>query len=122
MHNKEIGSWGEDIAVDFLKKRGFSLLERTGNCFAGEAVIIALDDKALHFVEVKTRIGTGKGFPAEAVNAKKRQRYEAISELYLSSYDGCETGITFDIISVTLLPNDRVFVRCYNNVLSSDCR
>ena len=122
MHNKELGERGEQLAVDFLKRRGFSILERNWTCFAGEADIIALDDDAIHFVEVKTRIGDGNGFPAEAVNAKKRQRYEAISELYLNNYYGCDTAVTFDIIAINVLKNERAYVRYYTNVLSCDCR
>lgn len=122
MHNKELGKQGEQLAVDFLKKRGFSILEQNWTCFAGEADIIALDDEAIHFIEVKTRIGDGNGFPAEAVDAKKRRRYEAISELYLNNYYGCETGVTFDIIAINVLKNERAYVRFYTNVLSCDCR
>ena len=122
MHNKDLGARGEEVAVDFLKRRGFSILERNWTCFAGEADIIALDDEAIHFIEVKTRRGNGHGFPAEAVDAKKRRRYEAISELYLSTYDGCDTGVTFDIIAINVLENERAYVRVYRNVLSCDCR
>ncbi len=121
-HNKTLGERGEEVAVDFLKRRGFSILERNWKCFAGEADIIAIDDDAIHFIEVKTRRGNGHGFPAEAVDAKKRRRYEAISELYLSTYDGCDTGVTFDIITINVLENDRAYVRIYRNVLSCDCR
>lgn len=122
MHNKDLGARGEEVAVDFLKRRGFSILERNWTCFAGEADIIALDDEAIHFIEVKTRRGNGHGFPAESVDAKKRRRYEAISELYLSTYDGCDTGVTFDIIAINVLENERAYVRVYRNVLSCDCR
>lgn len=122
MHNKDLGARGEEVAVGFLKRRGFSILERNWTCFAGEADIIALDDEAIHFIEVKTRRGNGHGFPAEAVDAKKRRRYEAISELYLSTYDGCDTGVTFDIIAINVLENERAYVRVYRNVLSCDCR
>ena len=121
-HNKTLGERGEEVAVGFLKRRGFSILERNWKCFAGEADIIAIDDEAIHFIEVKTRRGNGHGFPAEAVDAKKRRRYEAISELYLSTYDGCDTGVTFDIIAINVLENERAYVRIYRNVLSCDCR
>ena len=122
MHNIELGKRGESAAASFLEHRGFQILERNWTCFAGEADIIALDDEAIHFIEVKTRIGEGKGVPAEAVTAKKRQRYEAIAELYLGTYDGCETGVTFDIISINVLPNDRAVMRFYRTVLGCDCR
>ncbi|MBQ9068020.1 MAG: YraN family protein [Eggerthellaceae bacterium] len=122
MHNVALGARGEEAAARFLERRGYSILERNWKCFAGEADIIAQDEDAIHFIEVKTRMGEGKGFPAEAVTAKKRQRYEAMAELFLETYDGCDTGITFDIISINVLGNDRAIMRLYRNVLSCDCR
>ena len=122
LHNIDLGSRGEDAAARFLAKRGFSILERNWKCFAGEADIIALDDEAIHFIEVKTRMGEGSGFPAEAVNAQKRRRYEQIAELYLNTYDGEDTGVTFDVISINVLENDRALLRLYRNVLGCDCR
>ena len=90
MHNKELGARGEEVAVDFLRRRGFSILERNWTCFAGEADIIALDDEAIHFIEVKTRRGDGSGFAAEAVDAaadatepaKKPKKKISAEELY----------------------------------------
>lgn len=121
-HNIELGARGEEAAARFLEKRGYTILERNWTCIAGEADIIALDDEGIHFVEVKTRRGEGKGFPEEAVDAKKRRRYEAISELYFCEYDGFETWYTFDIISINVLDNGRATMRIYRNVLSCDCR
>ena len=120
-HNIDLGRRGEDAAASFLERRGFSILERNWKCRAGEADIIALDDEAIHFVEVKTRISDGNGFPAEAVDEKKRRRYETIAELYLSHYDGFETGVTFDVVAINVLPNERALIRIYKNVLSCDC-
>lgn len=63
MHNKDLGKRGEDAAAAFLERRGFDVLHRNWVCAAGEADIIALDDDALHFVEVKTRMSDRNGFP-----------------------------------------------------------
>ncbi len=121
MHNINLGAKGEDVAVSFLSRRGFSIIERNWKCCAGEADIIAEDDEAIHFIEVKTRMGEGHGFPAEAVDAKKRQRYETMAEIFLSSYDGFDTGVTFDVISINVLPNEHALMKFHRNVLSCDC-
>ena len=69
----ELGRKGENAACKFLERKGFTILERNWVCAAGEADIIASIDteygSELHFVEVKTRKSTAKGFPEEAVNA-----------------------------------------------------
>ena len=120
-HNIDLGKRGEDAAAAFLERRGFEILERNFTCEAGEADIIALDDEALHFIEVKTRTSVAKGFPEEAVTKKKRQRYERIAELYLRTYDQEDTPITFDIVSLLVIGEDRAFIKLVRNVLSVDC-
>lgn len=52
-HN-EIGKIGEDIAVTFLMKQGFKILERNYRVRVGEIDIIAKKDNVLRFVEVKS--------------------------------------------------------------------
>lgn len=121
MHNKELGKRGEDAAAAFLERRGFDILERNWGCKFGEADIIALDEDALHFVEVKTRMSDRNGFPAEAVNANKRGKYERMAEVFLTHYDGPDTAVTFDIISILVTGEHRAFLRMHRNVFSNDC-
>lgn len=120
-HNKDLGNRGEEAAARFLQNQDFEILERNWTCKAGEADIVALDDTHLHFVEVKTRMSDGRGFPEEAVDKKKRQRYERIAECYLRTYDGPEIGITFDVIAINVLNESHAMLRFYRNVLACDC-
>ena len=46
---------GEDIAVNYLKKKGYKIIERNFRKGYGEIDIIALKKNVLVFVEVKTR-------------------------------------------------------------------
>ena len=46
---------GEDLATEFLTKKGYKILERNFEANQGEIDIIAKDNKELVFVEVKTR-------------------------------------------------------------------
>lgn len=118
----ELGKRGEDAAEEFLRRRGYEILERNWVCPAGEADIIALDDEAVRFIEVKTRRSTTKGFPEEAVNAQKRARYERIAEWYLRSSDDIpQKRITFDIISILVTSEHRAFLRMHRDVFSEDC-
>ena len=47
-YNKSIGFYGEDLSAKFLKKEGYSILEKNFNCSSGEIDIIASDSK--HFL------------------------------------------------------------------------
>lgn len=120
LSKKELGRKGERAAVRFLKNRGFEILETNWVCFAGEADIIALDGSTLCFVEVKTRTGVQKGFPSEAVNAKKRDRYEKIAACYLQTYYETELYVRFDVISILVLSDNHAFLRLHTNAFSCD--
>ena len=108
---KTLGAYGEDLACELLKRNDYIILERNWACPAGEADIIALDDGCLVFVEVKTRAGGDKGFPQEAVTPKKRARYERIAYSFLSTYDGSDARVRFDVIAIQAMPNSKGFVK-----------
>jgi Holliday junction resolvase-like predicted endonuclease len=51
---QKIGETGENIAVKFLMKHGFSILDRNYTKKWGEIDIVAEKDKKIYFVEVKS--------------------------------------------------------------------
>lgn len=109
--NKELGRRGEEAAARYLVNRGYDILERNWSCLAGEADIIARDGSALVFVEVKTRSSVEKGFPAEAVGAAKRDKYERIALAYLTTCDYVDIPVRFDVVSIVVMAPDRAFIR-----------
>lgn len=80
--NQKLGARGEAIACDYLQKKGYSIVTRNWRTKLGEIDIVAKRDGVFVFVEVKTRGGTGYGYPEEAITAEKRQRMERVAELY----------------------------------------
>lgn len=118
IRNQELGRKGEDAAERYLAHRGYEILERNWTCFAGEADIIARDGNCLVFVEVKTRKNTDKGFPSEAVNAKKRERYEKIALAYASSYPEAGMQVRFDVISIVVIAKDKAMIRHHLNAFT----
>lgn len=115
-----LGKRGELAAVRFLERKGYEILETNWTCVAGEADIIALEDDTLCFVEVKTRSNAEKGFPAEAVNAKKRGCYERIAACYLTTYENCDIRVRFDVISILVLSENRAFLRFHKNAFGTE--
>ena len=49
------GKLGEDLAVKYLQKQGYKIIERNFECRQGEIDIIALDKQEIVIIEVKTR-------------------------------------------------------------------
>jgi putative endonuclease len=96
---KSLGSEGEDMAVRYLKDRGFKILHRNYKTPLGEADIIARDNEATVFVEVKTRSSDRFGEPFEAVDIRKQERLKRIA-LWYQKKEGGETQVRFDVVSI----------------------
>ena len=82
-NNQKLGSWGEDLASDYLLKNGYKILEKNYRNNYGEIDIIAKKKRVVVFIEVKTRSGRSFGLPEEAVNKTKQVRLIKISEKYI---------------------------------------
>lgn len=118
VRNKELGKRGEEAAARYLYLRGYEILERNWECFAGEADIIARDGDTLVFVEVKTRRNTEKGFPSEAVGAKKRKRYEKIALAYVEDYPELDVPVRFDVVSLVVVGKNKALLRHHINAFT----
>lgn len=116
--NKDLGLRGEEAAARFLYRMGYDIMERNWRCNFGEADIIAQDGQTLVFVEVKTRSNLDKGFPAEAVGAVKREKYEKIALAFLSNHDICDVAVRFDVVSVVAVAKDRALIKHHISAFS----
>ena len=109
----------EEAAACFLERREYEILDRNWKCIAGEADIVALQDDTLCFIEVKTRKDAQKGFPSEAVDMRKRSRYERIAACYLKDHDYADVRVRFDVIAILVLGEGRAFLRHHLNAFGS---
>lgn len=74
LDNATLGTWGEHLAAQWLRRHGRKVLFRNYRAGGGgEVDIVARHGKMLTFVEVKTRTSTERGRPAEAVNKVKEK-------------------------------------------------
>ena len=64
MSRKEVGALGEAIAAEYLRRRGFAIIDRNVARKTGELDLIAREGDLLHMVEVKTVLADE--FPASA--------------------------------------------------------
>ena len=102
MNNYEFGKTGEQLAVDYLIKNGFTILDRNFRSGKfGEIDIIACENEYICFIEVKTRTSNLYGSPAEAVGFSKRQKIKSLAWIYLKQKGMGERYMRFDIIEVT---------------------
>ncbi|MBU0599630.1 YraN family protein [bacterium] len=102
MSSKDLGKKGEEIAVKYLKKQGYKIIELNYQTKLGEIDIIALDKNILVFIEVKSRISPRYGPPIEAVNQRKRLQVEKVAKVYLTQKNLWHLNCRFDIVSIIL--------------------
>ena len=103
MQRSEVARIGEDIAVAFLQKKGFLILERNWRSRRwGELDIIAQDSDVLVFVEVKTRVGENFGAPEEAVTFHKLRVLKRSAQYYKVTYLDLPAALRIDVISILL--------------------
>ncbi|MBO8128184.1 MAG: YraN family protein [Peptococcaceae bacterium] len=105
---KRQGKSAEDLAVQFLRKRGLTILQRNYRCRIGEIDIIALDGDTLVFVEVRSRSSSRFGFPQDTVNFRKQQKCKRVAECYLVSRQKTASFCRFDVIGVLFDDNGRL--------------
>jgi putative endonuclease len=97
-HN-ELGKKGEQLAVDFLLKNGYEIIERNYRFDKAEVDIIAQIKDILAIVEVKTRSTTDFGNPQDFVKPKQIQRLvKAVDEYVI--VNSLDVEVRFDIIAI----------------------
>ena len=108
MFKKILGKHAEDIAVSFLKKRGFLIIERNFFTRLGEIDIVAKEGDFMVFVEVRSARGSSFHDPLESITASKIKRLQKLALLWLNYRGLAESFIRFDVIAV-------IFKERYNN-------
>ena len=97
-HN-ELGKLGEELAVEYLQKEGYEILETNWVFQKAEIDIIAKKGEIIAVIEVKTRSSIEFGLPQDFVKPKKIQLLvKAINEYIISN--NLDSEVRFDIISI----------------------
>ena len=104
MEKKELGKKGEEIALRFLKKNGYRLVERNYVCKMGEVDIVAREKDTLVFIEVKTRTSTAFGPPQLAVTPSKQMQISKAAWTFLKEKRIENAKARFDVVAVLIRP------------------
>jgi len=98
-HHNQTGKRGEELAADYLRGKGFRILEKNWRHRYLEVDLICLDGDRLVIVEVKTRADLRHGLPEEAVTRKKERHLLQAAETYLE-LKNLQNETRFDIVSI----------------------
>ena len=98
----DLGKRGEQLAVEFLQKKGYQIIERNWHLGKNEIDIIARDGKFIVVVEVKTRSSNQLMEPETAVTRDKQKILVRAANAYVR-YNHIDSEVRFDIISILIV-------------------
>lgn len=94
-----LGRWGEALAAQFLRRKGYRLIAAGWSCRFGEIDLIAENEKYISFTEVKLRKDDKFAQAREFVDQHKQERVRTSAQLYLAQHP-TELQPRFDVIEI----------------------
>ena len=109
MANKITGNRGEEIASGYLKKIGYTIIDRNVHFSrVCELDIVAVDkNKTLVAVEVKTRTTEKLGSPLEAITPQKYKNIRTGLYNYLNEHSEYKK-FRIDVVAIVLEPEIKI--------------
>lgn len=114
-----MGRKGEDVALSFLKKKGYHILDKNFRCKLGELDIVAEEDDQIVFVEVKARKNLDFGLPQESLNYFKKKRLTSLALFYLTSHHLQQVSCRFDVVAVVFKENEAASIHLIKNAFKA---
>lgn len=104
MNNITTGKYGEDLATEFLKKKGYRILERNFKKPWGELDVIAEYSGETVFIEVKTQHKNNRFFikPEENITPFKQKQLIKSAKGYLTFKKKLNNKWRIDVVAVEL--------------------
>jgi len=99
MLRKSLGSWGEEKAAGYLRRRGYRILEMNYKTRVGEIDIIARKGSFIVFVEVKLRKNADFAEAREYVHTAKQGRIIKTAMMYLACNE-IDLQPRFDVVEI----------------------
>lgn len=98
----EIGRAGERFALEFIKRKGYAILETNYRTPFGEIDIVAGEKGRIVFIEVKTRVSSSLGPPYLSVTSQKKRHLIKNGLAYLKRFGKIDTCWRINVVSVKL--------------------
>lgn len=96
-----LGDQGEALAARYLRGLGYKIVACGDRAVLGELDLVAVDGRAVVFVEVKTRASHDAGHPADAVDLVKQAKLTRLALAYLRRHDLLGCASRFDVVAIT---------------------
>ena len=96
---KLLGRWGEALAAEELRRRGYQVVAAGWRCRYGEIDLIAENDRFISFTEVKLRRDAAFAQAREFVDRRKQERLRTSAQMYLSQHP-TRLQPRFDVVEI----------------------
>jgi putative endonuclease len=97
-----LGNTGEQMAVDYLKEKGYCIRDLQYRTPFGEIDIVAQEKEEIVFIEVKLRQSLISGYPEESVTPQKLRRIALAAQVYLEKNHQQNSPYRLDVIGIFL--------------------
>lgn len=101
-YQRNIGDKGEQMAADYLKDKGYQMLDKKFITRYGELDLVAQEADTVVFVEVKTRTSTTFGLPETSVTPAKLERIQNAGLLWLQAHPEASEDWRVDVIAILI--------------------
>jgi len=112
MNKSILGNLGEDIACEYLKKKGYRILTRNYRKKYGEIDVISVaPNKTLVFVEVKTMAAISDGealVPEDQMTSAKLIKFRRVAQMFAASHLDLiseKSGWQLDLVTISIPRN-----------------
>lgn len=102
MKSRTVGKRGEALAREYLKKKGYNIIDHNFRCRYGEIDLVLRKDKSFRFVEVKFRRTFEYGLPQDSVVRNKQRKIRNTALLWLRRrHLSTDCEMHFDVLAIT---------------------
>ncbi|MBR5467246.1 MAG: YraN family protein [Bacteroidaceae bacterium] len=112
-YHNDFGLQGEELAVEYLRRKGYLILNRNWRSGHKEIDIVARQGDELVFVEVKARNNNFYARPEDAITRQKMHRLVLAADAYLRC-NMIDSSVRFDVITITGTP-DKPYIKHYEH-------
>ncbi len=112
-----LGRWGENLAAQYLQQKGYTILAQNARTAYGEIDLVAQQNEALVFVEVKTRTSAAFGLPEAAITPRKQAHMLAAAQAYLQAQPELDADWRIDVIAIRRRKNQPPEIVHFENAL-----
>jgi putative endonuclease len=114
-----LGRRGEDEAARYLRSLGYRIVGRRERVLRGDIDIVALDERCVVFVEVRSKTDTRHGHPAETVGRGKQRRIAELATAYIRRHRLEDCQVRIDVVTVLFPAGAAPVIEHYQNAFES---